>query len=177
MKFLLPDDVELLMKNHKEWIELFPLAVSMGSGNDRPILVLQDKEKNFSLPVWLGSLDAAVAMVQASSTSPDSTPHRTTQSILKAFKSELKFCLFQEIMGHNQFVDLVLRLGTVVEEYLTVRCRADESMSICLLSQARFFCPIEIIKKSRDMESDLKQAPVLNALSAINEPRTTELLN
>jgi hypothetical protein len=174
IKNKLPVEVQLLMKKHKEWIELFPLAVNVGASNERPILVLQDKEKNFSLPVWLGSLDAAAAMVQASSTTLDSTPHRTTQNILRALKTELKFCLFQELVGHNQFVDLVLS-GT--NEYFTVRSRADESMSICLLSQARFFCPLEIIKKSRDMETDLKTAPVLNALSAINEPRTTELLN
>ncbi len=170
----LPKEISNLMKTHKEWIELFPLAVTMHGERERPILVLQDKEKNVSLPVWLGSLDAAVAMVQASAQSPDSTPHRTTLQILKAFKAELKFCIFQEVMGHHQFVDLVLMANETMQ---TVRCRADESMSLCLLSQARFFCPLELIKKSRQVEAELKQAPVLNALNALNEQRTTELLN
>lgn len=170
----LPSEVKVLMQSHKDWLELFPLAVTMNGDRERPILVLQDKEKNLSLPVWLGSLDAAVAMVQASAQSPDSTPHRTTQQILRAVKSELKYCLFQEVMGHHQFVDLVLKGA---EGFFHVRCRADESMSLCLLSQARFFCPIEVIKKSRLIEAELKSAPVLNAFSVLNDPRTTELLN
>lgn len=163
----IPREVKKIMAGHKDWLELFPLAVTLGPMKDRPLLVLQDKNKEFNLPVWLGSLDATVAMVQANPNTLDSTPHKTTLQILKSLNLELTHCVFVDIVGHLQYVELCFKGPNGVQH---VRCRADESMSLCLLAGARFFCPQTLIKKARDLEWEKNEYQIISSIAPMDTP-------
>lgn len=156
------------MTIEKEWVELFPVAVTMSAGKDRPILILQDKDKLYSMPVWLGPLDAAVAMSQANPESLESSPHKSSLLIFKSLNVKITHCTFKELIGPFQYVELGF---TVDGAPKTVKCRADESMSLCLLSNAKFYCPVDLIKQSREIQ--------VNPMSAeMTSPRKlNELLN
>ncbi|MDZ4661446.1 MAG: hypothetical protein SGJ18_07470 [Pseudomonadota bacterium] len=148
---IFPKDFKELTKNHTDWIELFPKALTFGQ-DSRPLLLLKDKTEDYTLPVWLGSLDAAVATVQENPMVPESSPHKTTLQILRSLNLELTHCLFTEVTGLHQYVELCFKSKVGMEH---VRCRADESMSLCLLARARFFSPIGIIRKAQKVDVHL----------------------
>lgn len=149
---LFPKDFKDITKNHTDWIELFAKALTFGPEDNRPLLLLKDKTENYTLPVWLGSLDAAVATVQENPSVPESSPHKTTLQILKSLNLELTHCLFTEVTGLHQYVELCFKGKDGVEH---VRCRADESMSLCLLARTRFFSPIGLIRKAQKVDLQL----------------------
>ena len=149
---IFPKGFNEITKNHKDWIELFPKALTFGPEDNRPLLLLKDQAETYTLPVWLGSLDAAVATVQENPMVPESSPHKTTLQILRSLNLELTHCLFTEVTGLHQYVELCFKSKGGVDH---VRCRADESMSLCLLARARFFSPIELIRKAQKVDVQL----------------------
>lgn len=149
---MFPKDFGDLTKKHVDWVEVFPKVLAFGPEDNRPLLLLKDKTETYTLPVWLGSLDAAVATVQENPSVAESSPHKTTLQILKSLNLELTHCLFTEITGLHQYVELCFKSKVGMEH---ARCRADESMSLCLLARARFFCPVELILKAQKVDVQL----------------------
>lgn len=132
-------------------VELFPHGITVGSKMGRPILILKDKATIEVLPVWMHPLDAGVALAELSSAS-SSSPHSVTKRVLEMIGLTLESCVFVDIIGHHQYVNLIFRSAT---ELKNLRVRADEAMSFCLQARARFFSTKEFMLRCRSLDADL----------------------
>ena len=145
--------IDEIKTGRSHWIELFAYGISVASPKKRPVLILKDQEKDLSLPVWISSLDAAVAMVQSNPRNPASSPHQVTEDILKSLDLKLTHCLFTDIIGHHQYVYLCM-IGEGVRHQ--IRCRAEDTMSLCTLSKVKFYCLKDLITESREIDFELR---------------------
>ena len=135
-----------------EWIELFPNGISVGSTIGRPVLILKDQAGAEVLPVWMHPLDAGVAVAELSQAGNGASPHLVSRKLMEALSLSLDSCVFIDLVGHHQFVHLTFRGET---EHKTVRVRADEAMSFCLQSKARFYSTRPYMARCRDLDADL----------------------
>ncbi len=86
------------------------------------------------------------------------TPHAVTRRLLEMMKVTVESCVFVDLIGHHQFVNLNLRSTDVASgesELKTLRVRADEAMSFCLQARARFYSTRALMAKCRDLDTDL----------------------
>lgn len=135
-----------------EWVELFPQGISVGSTVGRPVLILKDKHGVEVLPVWMHPMDAGVALAELSHGGSGGSPHAVTRRILESLNVTVESCVFEELVGHHQFVQVSLRGDTQIK---TLRLRADEAMSFCLQAHARFFSTRPYMARCRDMDAEL----------------------
>lgn len=136
---------------NSEWVELFPAGISVSSAMGRPVLILKDKYGVEVLPVWVQPLDAGVALAELSQGS-GATPHAVTRRLMQALGMKLESCTFVDLVGHHQFVQLNFEGNETVKSF---RLRADEAMSFCLQSRARFYSTRTYMARCRDVDEDL----------------------
>lgn len=134
-----------------ESLELFPFGIAVGGVKGRPILVLKSQCQNHVFPVWLHPVDAGLAALLSDSTRPSYSSHHATGKILELFGAKLAECRFVDLVGHHQFVDLILE-GAPVQ---SLRMRADSVMSLCLYLKVRFFGTKELIARCREVDVEM----------------------
>jgi bifunctional DNase/RNase len=141
-----------------EWIELFPHGISVSTEMGRPVLVLKDKSGLNVLPVWIQPLDAGVALAELSQGS-GSTPHAVARHLMSTLGLKLESCVFTDLVGHHQYVQLTFRSESDGPEAQTqtLRVRADESMSFCLQARARFYSTPPFMARCRSVDEDLSK--------------------
>lgn len=152
-----------------EWIELFPHGISVGSSLGRPVLILKDHSALDVLPVWMNSLDAGVVLADLANGSSGASPHVLTRRILDAVNLSVDSCTFVELIGHHQYVLLKLKPTKTDSVSVpgpstasgwnekTLRIRAEDAMSFCLQSRARFFSTRAYMARCRDLDADLSR--------------------
>lgn len=142
------------LRSEEEWIEVFPFGVTLAADEVRPIMLFRDLSKKLTLPVWLSPLDAGISLSQEFQNSVPVTPHRLTQKILSHLGVGLECCLFVEIAGQTQMVEL--KFQGQPEKLQSLRHRADECISFCLFAKAKFFAPRWFIQRSRDLGAEIE---------------------
>lgn len=131
-------------------IELFVFGMTMGTEGRRPVLILKDKTGNLVLPVWVNPIEISFAMSETAHQAH--AAHSVAFKIMQNFGLKLERCVFDSIKGHHQYV----RLEFSGNEKLThLEARADDAMSLCLASAARFFAPSSFINQSREVDAEL----------------------
>lgn len=144
-------DVQLPRKTRRprKDIELFAHGITLGSRQRRPVLILKDKSGETSLAVWLNPIDASHALQDFAYQA--SASHTVTEKLLERVKYKLERCVFAEIQGHHQYVDLYFS----GEPKFHLRVRADVAMSLCLALGARFFASPEFIAQCREVDAEM----------------------
>jgi len=143
---------DLQLHSEQDWIQVYPFGVTLGADQARPIMIFKDEKGTLTLPVWLSPLDAGISLTQALNRAIPSTPHSLTLKMLERVGAHLKKCLFVEIKGHHQMVELHFDGHP---ELRTLSHRADESLSFCLHARAKFFAQRWFIDHSRQLSADL----------------------
>lgn len=149
------DKLELQAKSKDDWIELFPYGVTLGVDQSRPILIFKDKHEKYVLPVQLSPQDAGLAINEKSPRVSGNSPHVAAFEIMKHLDLKLDRCVFKNIKGHHQFVDLFF---TGSDELKKLHLRADSVMSFCLHSETKYFCCLEYIKESRQLDAEMNES-------------------
>jgi uncharacterized protein len=142
------------LKSKKEWLEVFPFGLAIGAANMRPVMIFKDKPKKRALPVCLSPLDAGIAVSQ-STPDTETSPHELAWRILSKLGVKLEKCLFTEVRGHHQFVELKFSGNKDLDK---LEARADDAISFCLRSGCRFYTTIEYIELSRVLEGQMLKA-------------------
>lgn len=185
------DRKELLQKSHQkikakkalladllpvqDLIEVLPYGLVVSADQSRPVMVFKDKEARYVLPVWLSPADASIAMSQNGHQVTDASPHKIAMKILKPLGISLKKCIFKEVRGHYQIVDLVFDGD---ERVRSIEARADESISFCLTSKAQFFASVEFMERCRSLEGEMLNAVLsASAQEALQLKGKNEYLN
>jgi hypothetical protein len=140
----------------EDWIELFPSGIEVENSLGRPVLVLKDRSGNEVLPVWISPIDAGMALADMSK-STSVSPHVVTGKILEAIGLKADTCSFVDLVGHHQFVQLSFKPVESKRKKapVVIRLRADEAMSYCMASKARFFSTKAHMTRCRALDSEL----------------------
>ena len=92
------------------WIELFPYGVIFDSEGfaspQRPVMFFKNREETQVLPVWVSPLDIGIAFAQQEQPAMMSSPHHLSWRILNSLGLKLERCIFVEVKGHHQYVEL-----------------------------------------------------------------------
>lgn len=140
-----------------EWLQLVPSGVMILPGNARPVFLLKHEASGETLPVWMGPLDASVAL-QELGQGGQGSPHAITKLILSQLGVTSGRCYFVERIGHHQFVNLHLATETGLElPGSPFRVRADEVISFCLATKVHFFSTKEFIAQCRVLNQELEK--------------------
>ncbi|MCM2281679.1 MAG: bifunctional nuclease family protein [Bdellovibrionaceae bacterium] len=130
--------------------EMFVYGITLGSSQRRPILVLKDRDSRLTLPVWLNPVDASYAMRDHSHQAY--AVHTVALAMMSRFGVRLDRCVFTEVKGHHQFVTLHFAGNPQLEK---LEVRADDAMSLCLATSARFFATQEFVERCRDVDAEM----------------------
>jgi hypothetical protein len=139
-------------------IELFPSGISVSNvSNARPVLILKDQTGTEVLPVWMNALDAGIALAELSQGS-GATPHMVSRRLMESLQVKLESCTFSELVGHHQFVQLAFSGAKGNGGALgAMRVRADEAMSFCIQSRAKFYSTRSFMARCRDLDADISR--------------------
>ena len=148
-------------ERNNSWIRLSPYAVQMAPDGIRPILILKDKTGVHSLPVPLNPLEAGIALTQSNKTIAPLTPHRVTESLLQTLRVSVESCVFCEIKGSFQFVNLKLKedlpKSAKKRNSPVLKVRADEAMSFCLHFNVPLYATEAFMERSRVLASEIQE--------------------
>lgn len=133
-------------------IQVFPVGISVSNTPERPVLIFKDKSEKHVLPVWLDHVDAGLVMADSSQKTRQSGVHHAVLKTFEAFGIKVEKVIFDEVVGHQQFVNVFFTQKKDVKE---VRLRAAEAMSLCLKSGAEFFATVDVMDKSREIDMTL----------------------
>lgn len=138
------------------WLPLIPAGVVLIPGGARPVLLLKNEESGETLPVWMGALDASVAL-QELAQGGQGSPHTVAKRLLQKFGLVRGKCYFIERIGHHQYVHLHLETEAGIElPGEPMRLRADEAMSFSLAMKLQFFGTREFIDQCRVINQEME---------------------
>ncbi len=168
------DKLKIKTSSSDEWIELFPYNLALGLNELRPIMIFKDKSESFVLPVNVGMMDANL-LAEGCFQPTLNTPHVIALEVFKKLDITLKKCLFKDVVGHRQIVDLYFE---GLDTLKTLEFKAEMVMSFCLQSNVKFYSNIATIKKSQLMTSELEnKTQSMDQFSGPNTPTTVPYLN
>lgn len=149
--------IETTMPHGPEWLQLVPSGVMILPGDARPVFLLKHEASGETLPVWMGPLDASVAL-QELGQGGQGSPHAVTKQILTQLGVTVGRCYFVERIGHHQYVHLHLATATGIElPGSPFRVRADEAISFSLAMKVHFFSTKEFIAQCRVLNQELEK--------------------
>ncbi|HVK60041.1 MAG TPA: hypothetical protein VM432_00775 [Bdellovibrionales bacterium] len=149
----------------EEWVELFPSGIAVENSLGRPVLILKDQAGVDVLPVWMNPIDAGIALADMTK-GTGLTPHVVSNRILEAIGLCADSCSFVDLVGHHQYVQISFKpveqktISTAPVALLgpmQLRLRADEAMSFCMTSKARFFSTKSYMTRCRALDAELTQ--------------------
>lgn len=137
--------------------EVWVKGIVLGPGNTRPVLIMKGAQEDDIFPVWLSNLEFDSIEQSNMGVLKSTFFHGTSVKILKALGLKVGQCVFVEVVGHHQYVDMYVTNegGDAVK---TIRSNAEECISFCLASGARFFVTPDIMDRSRIMNSEILAA-------------------
>lgn len=148
---------DVVSSHGPEWLTMVPSGVMILPGDARPVFLLKHEASGETLPVWMGPLDASVAL-QELGQGGQGSPHAVTKQILAQLGVTVGRCYFVERIGHHQFVHLHLATATGIElPGSPFRVRADEAISFSLAMKVHFFSTKEFIAQCRVLNQELEK--------------------
>ena len=144
--------VDIHLKPISETMELEPYGVTAGADNSRPVMLFKALDSEEVLPVWLSPIEAGVALSQHQAAAPSLSPHDLTLKVMEALGVRLDRCVFTEIRGHHQYVELFF---TGSRKLRSVVARADQAISFSLQARARFFCDRKYVNDSKVLNAEM----------------------
>jgi bifunctional DNase/RNase len=142
-------------KQIPELLEVEPFGVTAAPDNSRPVMLFRVKGGEQVLPVWLSAIDAGIAITQHHVSQVGVSPHDLALKVFQALKLKLEQCIFVEVKGHHQFVELRFSGEKAPGP---IQARADQAVSFSLQSRARFFATRACIRDSRVMDAQMQGA-------------------
>lgn len=133
-------------------IQLFPFGVSLSTDMNRPFLLLKDKEQKYTLPVAVSPLEAGITLGQNHTQMLQATPHRFTQILLESLSIKAVQAVFVEIKSVHQYLRIYLSGHTGVN---SIKCRADEAMSLCLHLGVPLYATKQFINQSKLLNAQI----------------------
>ncbi len=135
------------------YLPLVPSGIVLLPGMARPVFLLKHEATGDTLPVWMHPLDASVGLHELGQ-GTEGSPHTVARHMLDFMAVNQVDCYFTERIGHHQYVQIHLS-NTGVPWGGPIRVRADEVMSFCIATKARFFSTKNFIAQCRVLNEEL----------------------
>ncbi len=135
------------------WLELEPWGISVGHEEPRPSLLFKVVGSEQVIPIFISSSEAAVVLSR--NQAQQSSPHGGSLLILSHLGYKADECRFVDIQGHHVYVEVKLTPTKKGKKPQVVRVRADQALSFCLESGAKFLCQESLLRKMRDLKVDM----------------------
>ena len=137
----------------REWLELFPYGVTFNldgfASPQHPVMFFKNEDESQVLPVRLSPLDAGIALFQQEEGGVG--PYGLVWKLLNSLGCQLEKCLFVDLKGYQLYVELYFSGDKVMEPMVS---RADEIISFCLSSKAKFYASQDLIERCRTLSKD-----------------------
>jgi hypothetical protein len=139
------------------YLLLVPSGIVILPGTARPVFLLKHTASGETLPVWMHPLDATVGLSELDQ-GAEGSPHTVARQMLERLGASKVDCYFTERVGHHQYVQIhLLGDGELVLPGGPIRVRADEVMSFCIATKARFFSTKKFIAQCRVLNEELEK--------------------
>lgn len=138
----------------KDLLEVWVKGIVLGPGHSRPVLIMKGTSEDDIFPVWLSNMEFESMEQSNLGVLKSSFFHASSVKIFKALGLKVEQCIFVDLIGHHQYVDLHItkESGEVAQ---VLRLNAEECVSLCLASGSRFFVTPDIMNRSRVMNSEI----------------------
>ena len=146
---------EAKFKTAADVLELEPFGLTAGMDKTRPVMLFREKFGESVLPVWLSPLDAGIALTQHNSQTFAMSPHDVTLHALNILGIRPESCHFNEVKGHQQYVELKFNGSRKLK---TMKARADHAVSFCLQAKVKFYCTRGYLERCRDVEAEIGES-------------------
>lgn len=162
-------ETKVKLKPTNQTIELEAFGLTSGMDKARPVMLFREKGGDAVLPVWLSPLDAGIALTQHNAQMFTMSPHEVTMEALKQLGVKLEECHFNDLRGHQQYVELRFSGSRKLK---TMQARADHAVSFCLQAKARFFCTRGYLERCREVEVEMGQMQTQMSVSKHDSRRS-----
>lgn len=144
--------LDLNLKAKSDWLEMEPFAVTASADEMRPVMLFRVVGGEDVLPVWLSPIDAGIALTQHQGRVAPISPHDLSLKVLETLGVRLERCLFSEVKGHHQYVELQFSGSRKLKSLVA---RADQALSFSLQAKAKFYCRPEYIHESKVVNAEM----------------------
>ncbi|RME14291.1 MAG: hypothetical protein D6797_09145 [Bdellovibrio sp.] len=132
-------------------IEVFPYGVTMGLDFERPVVLFQDEEGKYTVPVWASQASIHYLLSGLSYQSlREESGHEVTWKALGRLGICLEKCVFHKVSGNQQYMDLYF---TGSDQLRKLESRADKALPFCLSVSSRYFVTAHFMESCREIES------------------------
>lgn len=135
------------------WLELEPWGISVGKEEPRPSVLFKVVGSEQVIPIFISPSEAAVILSR--NQAQQSSPHGAALIILNQIGYKAEVCRFVEVQGHHVFLEIELSSLKKGRKEKVVKARADQAISFCLESGAKFLCQESLLRKMRDLKLDM----------------------
>ncbi len=135
------------------WLELEPWGISVGHEEPRPSLLFKVVGSEQVIPIFISSSEAAVVLSR--NQAQQSSPHGASLLMFEHLGYKANECRFVDLQGHHVYVEVNLTGTKRGKKPQVVRARADQALSFCLESGAKFLCQESLLRKMRDLKLDM----------------------
>lgn len=144
--------VKIKSKRPSQLWEMEPYGVTASADGTRPVMLFRHMGGDEVLPVQLSPIDAGIAVTQHHAMGTTASPHDLTIKVMLGLGVQLEKCIFTEVKGHHQFVELHFKGSRKLK---MISARADQAISFSLQARARFFCHPEYVRESRILNEEM----------------------
>lgn len=145
-------EVKIKTNPKGELWEMEPYGVTASADGSRPVMLFRHLGGDEVLPVQLSPIDAGIAVTQHHAMGTTASPHDLTIKVMQGLGVHLEKCVFSEVKGHHQFVELHFKGSRKLK---MISARADQAISFSLQARARFFCRPEYIQESKILSEEM----------------------
>jgi hypothetical protein len=146
--------MDVKLNSPSDVIEVEAFGLTSGMDGARPVMLFREKGGEAVLPVWLSPLDAGIALTQHNAQTFTTSPHGVTVEALRVLGVKPTECHFNEVRGHQQYVDVVFAGSRKLKR---LHVRADQAVSFCLQAKTKFYCTRGYLERCREVEAEMGQ--------------------
>ncbi len=144
----------------EETVEVEVRNVRFDHLSNSPVVILQDKNKEKAMPIWVGAFEAqAIAMEMRSVASPRPLTHDLLKTILQDVGVVFDKAVVSELKENTYYARIYLTTG---EKHIEIDSRPSDAIALAL----RFHKPIFVAKSLMERESAFDLHEVRGEVSA-----------
>ncbi len=133
-------------------MEVFKLALEENSQS--PIIILKDKKRQYTLPLWVGALEVmGISIVMNKISMPRPMAHDLILELLQKFGSTLLRAELIDMREGVYYAELVLQKG---KKELRVDCRPSDAIALALSANVPIMADEEMLKTIFQPQNDFQ---------------------
>lgn len=141
-------------------VEMKIKGLAIDPGNKAPVVLLGDLEDKFTVPIWIGMLEAsAIAMVLEKIEAPRPMTHDLMHNMLTQMNAEIERIVIHELKDSTFFAKIHIRIN---DQKQVVDARPSDSMALALRAGCSIWMDDSVIEQAAITEDEMKDGEKMN---------------